>query len=273
MNQQAEIFKPGIAALQELAMKFKGLKIKGVDDEVGYGLVKDARKELGDMRILLTKFGKSKREEALAFQREVIRQEKEHLDIIVPLENELKAKIEAVDEEKKRAERMILLPNRKKLLEEIGIIVTDEFIISMDEKEFSTYHSEKKMAYFEEKERIEKEKKAAEEREEEINRERQAAAEAAVVQERERAAREKERQEKKAQLAKEDAEMMERKRIQDEKDDQEKTEKNRKYKAWLAENGYNKATENDFVVKIGEPIIPNGKKICILFKKVAGITI
>src|SRR3972149_6080300 len=104
MENKIEIFKPGIAELKELALKFKGLEIKGVEDEVGYLQVKDALKELGNMRILITKTGKSAREEARKYASSVIEQEKEYLLVISPLDHELKAKVEAVDEAKKKAE-------------------------------------------------------------------------------------------------------------------------------------------------------------------------
>jgi polyhydroxyalkanoate synthesis regulator phasin len=119
MNNELEIFKPGIAELKSMAEQFKGLTINGVGDEAGYQTVKEARKKLGDMRILITKTGKSAREEARRYASSVIEQEKEYLGVITPTEESLKAKIEAIDDEKKRAERIILLPSRKAMLAEM----------------------------------------------------------------------------------------------------------------------------------------------------------
>jgi hypothetical protein len=280
MNNEVEIFKPGIAELKTLALKFKGLEIKGVEDEAGYLQVKDARKELGDMRILITKTGKSAREEARKYASSVIEQEKEYLLVITPLEDELKAKIEAIDEAKKKAERIILLPSRKAMLAEIGAEMTDDEILALDEKKFSEMYTAKKMEHLEAQERKRKEEEDAKRHTEELEKAKEEAAEQARIEAEEKSRKEiekiKREQEEKDRKAKEDEDRKkqeEEDKIKLEKEEQIKTEKNRRYKAWLAENGYNKETQDDFVVKIGDPIIPNGKKTCILFKKVAEITI
>lgn len=256
MNNEVEIFKPGIAALKEMAEKYKGLQISGVEDEAGYKVVKDARKELGDMRILITKVGKSKREEALAFQREVLRQEREHLEIITPLESELKAKIEAIDEEKKRAERIILLPSRKAMLAEIGAEMTDDEILSLDEKKFSEMYTAKKMEHLEAQERKRKEEEDAKRHAEEIEKAKTEAAEKAKLEAEENARKEIEKikrdQEEKERKAKEDEDRKKKEdddRIASEKAEQEKTEKNRRYKAWLKKNGVTETNIGNFHIQ------------------------
>lgn len=239
MNQQAEIFKPEIAALKELAIKYKGLEIKGVHDEKGYNEVKVARKELGDMRITITKFGKSKREEALAFQREVLRQEREHLEIITPLEDELKAKIEAVDEEKKRAERIILLPSRKAKLGEIGVDMTDDEILSLDEKKFSEMYTAKKMEHLEEQDRKHREEEAEKRRVDELKQ----AKKKAKLDERDRIRRvEERRKEREAEQEAENKRLKE-KKIADEKARQKKLEADKKFQEFLINNRYDKNTD------------------------------
>ena len=107
MQKQVEIFKPGIAELKKMASKFNDVKISDIDDEVGYKEAKEAKKELGKMRIDIKKYGKEQRDEALKFQREVIRQEKEHLEIIVPVEDNIKKMISDIDEAKEREDRKI----------------------------------------------------------------------------------------------------------------------------------------------------------------------
>jgi len=248
MNQTVEIFKPGIAELKTLAEKFKGLEIKGVEDEAGYIQVKDARKELGDMRILITKTGKSAREEARKYASSVIEQEKEYLQVITPLENELKAKIEAIDKAKKKAERMILLPSRKAMLAEIGSNMTDDEILELDENEFSKIYTDQKMAHLEDKERKRKEKEDAKIRKEEIEKARIESAKRATEEAEKKAKEDLERLEKDKQAEidklKSDQEEKERKdnqekedKIAQEKADQEKAEKSRKLKAFLKKNG------------------------------------
>ena len=273
MNKEVEIFKPGISALKELASKFKGLEIKGVDDEAGYKVVKDARKELGDIRIMITKFGKSKREEALAFQREVLRQEREHLEIITPLESELKSKIEAVDEEKKKAERIILLPSRKAMLGEIGAETTDEEILSLDEKQFSEMYTAKKMEHFEAQERKRKEEEHAKLRAEELEKAKEEAAKKATEEaerkskeDLERVEREKQSeidkikrdQEEKDRKEKEEKERVEKEeadRIAAEKADLERAEKNRRYKKWLKDKEVNPDDPNVKIERVGNTFV------------------
>jgi hypothetical protein len=233
MNNEVEIFKPGIAELKTMAEKFKGLEIKGVEDEAGYIQVKDARKELGDMRILITKTGKSAREEARKYASSVIEQEKEYLLVITPLEDELKAKIEAIDEAKKKAERIILLPSRKAMLAEIGAEMTDDEILSLDEKKFSEMYTAKKMAHLEEQDRKHREEEAEKNRAEELKQ----AKEKAKLDERDRLRRvEERRKEREAEQAAENK-RIEDKRLADEKEKLEKEEKNKQYQDWLKKNG------------------------------------
>lgn len=251
MSAEVEIFKPGIAELRALAEKHRGLTINGIEDVEGYKAAKAARKELGDWRINITKAGKKYREEALAYQREVLRQEKEHLEIITPVENELKAKIEEVEEAAKREERRVLIPTRRALLADIGLEMTDEEIVSFDEKSFGELYTAKRMEFLEreaaaklakedeerraaeleaakkeaaEKARIEAEQKAEREHQAEIDRiqrEHQEAEEKRLVEEKKKADDE-------ARAKREEEE-----RIANEKAEQEKAEKNRRYKNWL----------------------------------------
>jgi len=58
------------------------LKINGVDDKAGYELVKKARLDLKEKRVLITKTGKAMREQALSFQKAVISKEKELVAIV-----------------------------------------------------------------------------------------------------------------------------------------------------------------------------------------------
>jgi len=284
MNNEVEIFKPGIAELKSMAEQFKGLTINGVEDEAGYQTVKEARKKLGDMRILITKTGKSAREEARRYASSVIEQEKEYLGVITPTEESLKAKIEAIDEEKKLAERIILLPSRKAMLGEIGVEMTDEEILALDEKEFSEMYTAKKMAHLEAQERKRKEEDDAKLRAEELE---QAKAEAAkkATEEAERKAKEdieRVEKEKQAEIDKikrdqEEKELAEQREITKKKAEEDALmakevlekallEKNRKYKKWLKDCGYTEENKADFA------IVKNGMTT-ILYKKVSELTI
>ena len=203
-------FNPSIAEATKIADKYKGLTIKGLEDKEGYEAVYSGQQELKKLRVDITKFGKKEREEALAYQKEVIRQEKELLAVIVPAEDSLKSEREKIDEEKKQQERLVLLPTRIKMLEEIDVKLLDAEILRMDEKEFSAYLTEKKVEYLEKKEAerkiIEEEKRRAEELEkakaeaaEKAKKEAEKKAEREKKEEAERVEKEKQEAEKKKQ--------------------------------------------------------------------------
>lgn len=241
-TKNVDIFRPGIAELKELASKYEGMTINGVADEAGYKAVKAARKELGDMRILITKTGKAAREEARAYAAKVIEQEKEYLGVITPTEDTLKAKIEAVDAEKARTERMILLPSRKLMLDEIGAVMTDDEILNLDEKEFSELYTSKKMAFLEQQEALRKESEMQKQHEEDVKRASEEAAKRATEEAERKAKEDIERveREKQAEIDRmkreeEAKKRAEEDRVANEQAELERAEKNRRYKAWAKE--------------------------------------
>jgi len=266
MNKAA-VFNPSIAEATAIAEKYRGLTIKNVDDKEGYKAVYDAQQELKNLRVDITKFGKKEREEALAWQREVLRQEKELLKIITPVEDELKAERERIDEEKKKAERLVLLPSRKKMLEEIGDAMNDDEILALDEKEFSELFNAKKLAYLEakeaqlnaEREKLDQEKREAEEakqRVEELEKAKEEAATRAKEDAEKKAKDELEQMEKKKQaeidkIREEQAEKerLEQEKVAKEQEEKEKAEKNRRYKAWLKKNGVTNTNVGNFHIE------------------------
>ncbi len=247
MSSTVEIFKPGVAELRALAEKYRGIVINGPADEAGYAAAKEAKKELAESRIAITKAGKKYREEALAYQREVIRQEKELLEIITPVEDTIKAEIEAVDAAKAREERRVLLPARKAMLAEIQHHMTDEEILDLDEKAFAEIYTSRKLAYADAQETEKRAKEEAERRAKEIE---QAKAEAAAK----AVADEKERME---QVAAADAKRQ--------AEEQAKAEKNKRYQAWLKKHGVTAEDADTKVERVGNTFI--------LWKKVDEIVI
>lgn len=289
------IFSPAKAEISEAVLKVKELTIKGVDDVAGYEAVKAGKKVLAGYRIEITKFGKSKRDFYNAANKEILRQEDELLNMIEPTENKLKAELEAVDEEKKKQERIVLLPSRKKMLEEINILASDTEILSMDEKEFSQFFTEKKMIFLEVKEKFAREEAEKLKREAEIEQAKKEAAERARIEaeeiaerkkqeaelkqkeELERVEREKQeaidkikyeqdKKERLAEMEKEQKVQEEAERLAAAKVEQERTEKNKKYKAWLKKNGYNEKTKARFYINREENVFT-------LYKEVDSITI
>jgi len=291
--QEITPFNPTKAEIQAAVLEVEGLTISGIDDVAGYEAVKVGKKKLADYRIKITKFGKEQREEALAWQREVLRQEKELIAMIEPTETKLKGELEAVDEEKKRQERAILLPSRKKMLEELQElipIISDDEIVAMDEKEFAAFYTEKKMVFVEEQGKREAAKEAEAKRLEELEAAKKEAAENAKKEAEEKAEREKKEAAEKAEKEKQEA-VEKVKREQEEKEKkiaaenarlareatekaeaekalQEKTEKNRKYKAWLKKNGYTEELKES-----GEMLVIRVGNYFTLYKKVDSIEI
>ncbi|MDA3837251.1 MAG: hypothetical protein PF542_06545 [Nanoarchaeota archaeon] len=272
MKKQVDIFKPGLAELQKMATRLKGVKIVDTKDVEGYKNAKEAKTELAKMRIIITKFGKEQRKEARDYASEVIRQEKEHLALIVPVEDDIKKQIDAVDEEKRMEERKVLLPSRKKMLEGIETKMTDEEILLMDEQCFSEHFSQLRNDYLFEKERKLQEREAQLKREKELEEARKIAREEEIenakiarIEEKKRADDELKRveQEKKDEIErlkqeqidkeareKRDAEELiirkenEAKRFaEEERVKKLEIEADKKYQKFLADNKYNEETD------------------------------
>lgn len=192
-NFSIEKFSPEKAALTELANKYASLTINGVDDTAGYAIVDEARKDLKKKRVLIKNTGKELRQEAVDFQKKVIAVEKELIGIIEPLELELKAKQDVIDDEKRKALRLAALPARKEKLAKINLEMTDDDILAMSAEEFVEFYNVKTGEYLEAKEKAIKEQEAKLAREKELEAAKEQArlkAEAAAKVEAERAAKE-----------------------------------------------------------------------------------
>lgn len=250
MNNAPEIFKPGIAELQKMALRLKDLRIRGLEngsleDIEGYNEMKLARKELAEMRIMITKFGKKERESAIAYQKEVIRQEREHLDIITPLEISMKQDMELFDSMKKREERRILLPTRMEMLKELGVEMSEDVLLDYDEEGFAVFYTGQMALQAEANKRKEEEAQTEEARKIQAEKEKQEAVAKAIEDERLRVENEK-------KLAEEEEAI----RIKREAYEKEQTEKLAVYQQWLADNGYNEETKEEFYIgKIDDTFI------------------
>lgn len=165
-NLSLDKFNPGKAELTKLADKYRSIKIKGIDDTAGYEQASDAIKELVKVRRQIELAGKEYRAEALSFQRSVISLEKDLVEIIDPLEKDLKNQKATVDHQREMARRMKFLPHRKQVLAEIefeaireaydsgalpdefitDLCPTDEQIMQMDDDCFSEFVLDRKKA-------------------------------------------------------------------------------------------------------------------------------
>lgn len=293
-NEVLAVFKPQTTDINAIAESCKGLKINGIEDEEGYKQVFDALQILKKARVNLTKFAKSLRDEYTAKNREIKNIEEDYLAIIAPIEDELKAERERIDEEKRRQERLILLPSRRILFDEINMIISDDEILSMDEKQFAIFYDKSKIVYLEAKESQRREEEAKKEREAQIEKEKAEAVANAIKLAQEQAEKDKIEAEKKAKEAilqaekdKQDAidkikreqEAIDKKRIDDEKariaeenriklekiEDQAKAEKNKKYQEWLVTVKYS-PIDGDKIERVGDTFIAYKKVGEIIIK-------
>lgn len=145
-NLNLEKFNPTKAELLVLADEGRKLTINGIEDKAGYDMVHSLRMELKSARVKITKTGKEAREEALAFQKKVIAYEKELIAIIEPIELDLKAKQDAVDQAIEVEKRRAKIPERQAILTPLGIIGNDELLL-MDDVEFQKYVNQKTADY------------------------------------------------------------------------------------------------------------------------------
>lgn len=85
-------------AIAKLRTDYMKLKITDISDQKGYALVHHARMDIRDRRVAVTKQGKAIREDALAFQKMVLTEEKRILALLEPIEEHLMSQEKAVDD-------------------------------------------------------------------------------------------------------------------------------------------------------------------------------
>lgn len=302
MELNIEKFNPKKAELTELASKHRSLVINGTEDKEGYELVKAARKELQQTRKEIVLVAKAMREDAVKFQKEVIAYEKDLIEILEPVEKDLKDKTDAIDEAIEMEKRKKLVPGRLETLAEFGGIgdtgfdTEEEFLCKMNNSQFDEFLNHKRGAFFlkqqttlrEEREKLETEKRAVEEATREVEREKQKAIdiENARKEAEERAKRNHELElarveaDAKAKIdeAKRAEEQREQDRLKAEQDlaleaelkakmerlEQAALERKKKYQKFLKDNGY---------VDDGTFIIKNDAEVVILYKKIGELKI
>lgn len=274
-------FDPTAASLQSIIAETAKISANDLSDKKQLELVKKTRIQLRDARITIEKQGKSMREDALKYQKDVITREKELIAIIEPEEQRLKDIELEAERIKERAIRQTALPIRHAQLKEIGdgIKSNDEELLEMDAEQFAEYMNGRKLAKFE----IDRIARETEERKIAHERDIEEAKKRAVEQERDRAAREnadkKKRAEATAKKAIEDAKVeaarieqaAKDKVIREEKEKQEKIreeqqmreslEKKKKYQAWLKKIGYKEEDKSLWRFEI-----ENGKTKAFLFQ-------
>jgi len=146
MEFNLEKFNPTIAELTELADSYKWLEIAWIEDKEWYEIVKKAQLDLRDKRNYIQETLKKYRQDAIDFQKAVIKQENELVSIIEWTEQELKSKRKKIDDEIEIEKRKKILPDRRAELERNWIttnwlweILSDDYILDMDSNKFNEF--------------------------------------------------------------------------------------------------------------------------------------
>jgi len=159
MENEITKFNITKADLTELADKYSGLTVNGIEDEAGYKKLVSATKELQSIRLNIQRFGKELRSDAVKKQKSVIADEKELISCIAPTESELNEKIAEIDGLLDMEKRRKVLPERLERLKEYGITIEEDEILRMDGNRFDFHINSLRANRLAEKEdKIEKEK-------------------------------------------------------------------------------------------------------------------
>jgi len=231
-------------------------------------------KELVKIRRAIEAQGKSFRDEANAYNKRVLDEEKEYKLIIEPIELEYKDLLEKEEQKKVIEARKELLPMKKKQLQSLTKIVMtdDETILAMNDEQWVAYYSsqfqinEERIQYQEmrirqEKERIEREAEIRAEMEVKAQQDKILAEIQAQEDQKRAVEAEKAKAEELLNQEKERADKAKNDEIQAIKDladkeiaEKAKLESNKKYQDFLSNNNYNESTDiiekNESEVKV-----------------------
>lgn len=228
-------FSPSIAHLRTLAEKYKGLKINGVKDKIGYSAVDVARKNLKRQRVSVTRTGTAMRAGYIQAQKKVITLEREAINIIEPLEKELLIKQLRIDNLKEISERI-------QKLTDIKVEADTEMLIEMTNRAFTSFYKTEREDYFDKLQEREQEKKREKEEAEKIEEAKITAKKEVEEEARIQASIEKQKSKnREAQILKEAEEREQ--AILDEAEKKQRVLSEKKVKVFLKTNNYNKETD------------------------------
>lgn len=156
-------FNPTQAELTKKANEYRELLNTEIATKEDFDILSEARKDCKATRVEITKIGKSIRDEANKFAKEVINQEKALIAIIEPLELELEAKEEAYKKKLDAEKRKKRYPEFAEKFKAIGYDLTEaEYCNSDDAKIHALFTRIQQEAL--DKQRLEFEAKQAEQR-------------------------------------------------------------------------------------------------------------
>jgi len=221
--------------------------------------VEQTKKELVTLRGKIQAQGKGFREQAIAYNKEVLKQENEFVGLIEPIEIEYKEILKKDNEKKVIEARKELLPMKKRQLQALTKIVMtdDESILEMNDEQWVAYYNaqfqinEERTQYEEmrirqEKERVEREAEIREEMETKAKLDAEQALKQAqedqinaVQAEKDKAEDQANKEKERHQAQKQAEDNAEKARLKKEVEEKAKMESNKRYQAWLEENNYN----------------------------------
>jgi colicin import membrane protein len=160
MENSLQILDEKEASLIELREKYAGLKISGLQDKEGYLKVREGRLALKNARVQVEKDGKALRENAVKFQKAVLKREKELVNIISTTEiglqqeednfNTLREQMRLEEERKKRE----FIQGRIDALSKFGHAVDVHALEIMEEEDFQALLGEAEAAWQKEQARL-----------------------------------------------------------------------------------------------------------------------
>jgi hypothetical protein len=133
------VFDPSLDDLRKVVAETSKITAADLSDDAQMLVVRETRIKLRDMRVRIEKTGKTLRQSALEYQRNVITREKELLSVISDEEIRLKALEEQANTIKARIARIALLPMRREQLLPFDVTIGDEAILDMDNDQFVSY--------------------------------------------------------------------------------------------------------------------------------------
>ena len=122
--------------LLALVKEYEGVSIQGIDDKGGLELAKKAKKILGETRRDISEFRLNATKGIRELEKRMIAEERRLIGIISPIEDRLKAEIDEINEEKARLKRVALLPQRQEELKKLEVELTDDYVLSLDDKAY-----------------------------------------------------------------------------------------------------------------------------------------
>lgn len=121
--QQLQKFNIADAAIAQMKQKFSGLKINGPEDRDGFKSVKSAWQIVRNNRLAIEKKHKEIKADYLEISRAIDGEKNRLLDLICPLEDELKTELDRIENEKKALEEAREREEQQRLQGRVNLLI------------------------------------------------------------------------------------------------------------------------------------------------------